>query len=109
MKRSQSIEISILAAVAALTVAGCSSGPRQVRRCVDEKGNLLPESACVTGGRYYGGGIYSYPRWVYGGTMVGNRVQGFSSKPASGAHVVSPSGRTISRGGFGGRSFGGLS
>ncbi|HZH98550.1 MAG TPA: hypothetical protein VEX38_06230 [Fimbriimonadaceae bacterium] len=109
-KKSKSVPAVLVAAVAALAIAGCSEN-RQVRRCVDDQDTLLDDSACTgTSGGYIGHG---YPRWVYGGTSdnrIGSKVVGFSSTPQSGATVVSRTGQVISRGGFGssGRgSFGG--
>ncbi len=81
---------------------------------MDDKGVVLSDEACETTQRTTSGGyIHSYPHWVYGGTggnTPGSRAMGFRSTPTEGAHVVTPSGRTISRGGFGGgsRSSGGF-
>jgi hypothetical protein len=84
-------------------LVGCSSsaGPAQIRRCVDDQGNVLPDSACEQRRGYYRGGMYHYPGWGYGGAMQGNTLRNFSSTPSADADVITPSGRTISRGGFG--------
>jgi hypothetical protein len=111
MKKSQNVQVQLLAAVAALTLSGCSSpGPREVRRCVDQNGNVLPERECERrsgGGGYYGRGYY-YPRYVYGGSVDNGRVRNFRTTASPGAHVVTQSGRTITRGGLGGRGFSGF-
>lgn len=79
---------------------------RQVRNCVDEKGNLIPDTVCE--GTYSGTG-YHGGHFVYGGTVRGGRVFDSRLTPTQGAHVVTSGGRTISRGGFGrsGGFFGG--
>ncbi len=115
-KKSRVVSVSLLAAMAATMLAGCGSNPRQVRRCADEQGNVLPDTNCergYVGGGYYGGGMMGrggYPGWVYGGsggTTPGSRVMGFTKTPTAGADVVTSGGRVISRGGLGGRSSGG--
>lgn len=118
LKRSTHVPVALVATIATMTVTGCGPRVTQTRRCVDPvTGVVLPESECDrTGGRgttagYYGGARV-YPRWVYGGgggNVIGSRASGFSFEPARGARVVSPSGHTIRRGGFGGsgRSIGG--
>lgn len=114
MKKSSVPVTPLVAAVAALVVTtGCNT-QRQVRRCVDERGNVLPDSACTTGGYgagYYGGiRAFGYPRWVYGGNVRNGQAFGFTSSPNPRATVVDGAGRTISRGGFGssGRGFSGF-
>ncbi|AIE84099.1 hypothetical protein OP10G_0731 [Fimbriimonas ginsengisoli Gsoil 348] len=100
-----------VAAVAASLVAGCSSaGPTEIRRCVDASGNVLPDQYCDQPGMYRSSGIHYYgtPHWGYGGSMQGNVLRGFAASPSSDAEVVTPSGRTISRGGFGGSGSGGF-
>jgi hypothetical protein len=116
MKKSAHVPAILVASLAASILSGgCSSGPREVRRCVDDKGVVLSDAECEklenrTGSGGYVGGYRGYPHWVYGGSggnTPGSRAMGFRSTPTEGAHVVSPSGRTISRGGFGGSSRGG--
>jgi uncharacterized protein YgiB involved in biofilm formation len=108
MKKSQAVPATLVTAVATMLVAsgcGCGSGMVQTRRCLDEKGNVIPEMYCERGTRsVYYGSHYVLPRWGYGGTMSGNRVSGFSPTPHPDATVQTPSGRVISRGGFGGSS-----
>jgi len=97
MKRSVEICTPLVAALAAAaSMSGCSN-PSVVRRCADAQGNLRPENECsqVRGG-------LNAARWVYGGNVMGNRIQNHSMVAPSGADVVSSGGRTISRGGFGG-------
>jgi hypothetical protein len=106
MKKSKAVPATLVGALAAVLVAsGCGSGPVQTRRCVDEKGNVMPDSYCTGVSRsIYYGGMYRSPRWIYGGTMSGNRVSGYSLAPDPGATVKSSNGTVISRGGFGGSS-----
>jgi hypothetical protein len=115
MKKSAHVPAILVASLAAsILSAGCSSGPKEVRRCVDDKGVVLSDAECEkldnrAAGRPIGG-YHAYPHWVYGGSggsTPGSRAMGFKSTPTEGAHIVSPAGRTISRGGFGGSSRGG--
>ena len=88
---------------ALVTLGGCSQR-NQAGQCVDQNGNVLPDSACRSGsgGGYYGGGGggYRYPHYVYGGSTSGGRVSGGSPSPPE------ESGG-IFRGGFGFHGFGG--
>ena len=87
--------------------------------CFDTKTNLaVDRSFCRAGHRYTPGFVYmglgralSRPSWGYDGQVSNGRVRGYSSNPPSGASVRTPSGTTISRGGFGssGKSSGGFS
>lgn len=109
MKRSKSVEIGLIAAIAATLVAGCSRPEDYTRRCVDASGRVLPDSSCGFGGRGH---------WGYfgrGSSIVNGIGRGFSSSEPSSGRILSSSGSTIrsapvSRGGFGSsgsRSFGG--
>lgn len=113
MKKSLNVPATLVATIAAgLMAGGCSSGPREVRRCVDEQGKVLPDGACTTATRGTSGSYHGYhyvgqPRYVYGGTGrgdPGSYISGYKSSPSDGAHVVDPNGKTIRRGGFGGSS-----
>ncbi|NUW42959.1 hypothetical protein HT134_22895 [Nonomuraea rhodomycinica] len=53
---------------------------------------------------YYSGGSRSAYHWYYGGTRVGTRVRGGTSYRPSDVTISSRSGKSIQRGGFGGRS-----
>ena len=99
MKKSQSVPIVLVASIAAIALTGCS-GNRQVRRCVDQYGNVLPDSQCYTSTSRVGG---MYPYWVYGGTLNRGRVTGYSRTPSSNADIVDSRG-TVVRKGFGGGS-----
>lgn len=110
-KTPRRIVTALLAAAAVSAVlAGCSRST--TARCVDQNGNVLPDSACpgsVGGGGYvggsYGGGYgRTQPRWVYGGgggTTPGSRATGFSTSAPESGSIHSASG-TVVRGGFGG-------
>jgi hypothetical protein len=93
--RKRDITPTLLTAVAAIvTLGGCNHQNAQ-GQCIDQNGRILPYSYCTgsTGGGYYGGRTYIYPRRVYGGTVSGGRVMGGSS--------TAPSSGGIFRGGFG--------
>ena len=114
MRKSASVPATLIIAISASLLTGCSR-PREVRRCLDDRGQVLPDHVCEQPGRYrsgMGGLIFlGTPRFGYGGSMMGgNRMSGFSRMPTGNADIVTPSGRTISRGGFGstGRSSGGF-
>ena len=116
-RRSRRV-IPVLLAAAALVssaaLAGCSNSTTSAR-CVDQNGNVLPDSACPgaasggyaggSGGGYAGsGGARPQARWVYGGaggTEPGSKATGFSDSAPSEGDISSPSG-TVIRGGFGG-------
>ena len=87
--RRKQMGLTIVAAVAATIVTGCSSRTQQ---CVDAAGRPIPNSACRAGG----GAGYSYPHYIY-------RRSGGSSF-FGGSHGTSSG--TV-RGGFGFHGFGG--
>ncbi len=95
----------MVAAVAAAMLSGC--GSTQTRRCVDDRGNVIPDQNCVNS--TYGSPYYGRSRWGYGGSYSGGVLRNFSSTPSSGANIQDSTGHSISRGGFGGSggSFGG--
>jgi len=105
MKKSKQVPATLVTAVAAMVVTGCSCGPNivEVRRCVDAYGHVLPDYMCGGGynGGYYGGVYYSSPHWGYGGNLNGGMVSGFHTTPSPNATVNDSMGNTISRGGFG--------
>ena len=119
MKKSKQVPAVLVAAVAAYLVAGCSSGPTDVRRCVDATGKVVPDINCengsgsgtfVGGNGYsgsggYSGSYYHSSHWVYGGSYSPSTgtVSGYHSTPSAGADVTDSAGHSISRGGFGGR------
>lgn len=93
-----------------LTVAACGGGSSNnvTANCVDRNSYRSDGSYQVVGDKYcddsgyYGshGGYY----WYYGGRRSGSRIlKGTTVKP-KGATITSHSGKTIQRGGFGGRS-----
>jgi hypothetical protein len=107
MKKSNHVPAALLMTVAAATLTGCNRPhydySTEVRRCLDPQGRILPDRECEQPRRSYGsGGYYSYPRWVYGGDYQNGTLRNFRSTPTAGSQVVSPSGRVITRGGFGG-------
>jgi hypothetical protein len=106
MKKSKSVPATVVAAVAAMILTGCHSNPTEVRRCIDAKGNVIPDTMCSTGGSM-GGSSYYGSHWVYGGSMSGSRLGGYHSSPSSGASISDGSGHSVSRGGFGSHGSGG--
>jgi hypothetical protein len=83
------MSLTIVAAVAAAIVAGCS----QQRQCVDAQGNPLPDSACQSPAT----SSYHYPHYVYTGGGGGYSGGGYSRSYGS----------STVRGGFGGFGHGG--
>ncbi len=103
-KKTRTIQASLISALAATVLTGCSRpGPTEVRRCVDDKGKELPDSACENPSAYRSShGVSYFPFWIYGGSRgVDGIYRGFRTSPSDGATVVTPAGKTISRGGFG--------
>ncbi len=102
----------LAAAVSAVALAGCSH-TTTTARCVDQNGNVLPDSACGTTGTYVSGSGGGYSgggggRWVYGGgggSSVGSKATGYSTSAPSEGDISSPLG-TVVRGGFGGEGEG---
>ncbi len=107
MKKSSSVTLTLLAAVAALSTTACSR--TEVRDCVDQNRRIVDDRYCEqngsTTGGHAGGGFMPY-YWLYNGSSggrVGDSVVGGALAPTPGAKAVS--GRSVSRGGFG-HSFG---
>ena len=107
MKKSNSVQITLLAATALIST-GCSRN--QLQRCVDPNGIVVDDRRCDEGHAPYGGGgsggAYPYYRWYYGGRGYSpGEVAGEGSfEPAANVPVVrasSPEGISIIRGGFG--------
>ena len=99
-ERLKRIGPALLTTVAALMTLGGCSQRNQAGQCVDQNGNVLPDSACRSGsGGYYGGGGggYRYPHYVYGGSSSGGRVSGGSSVPAGGERRHLPGRLRVSR------------
>lgn len=102
------VKLGLLALVA-VSAMGCSQNryDRVLRRCVDDKGNVLPDTACTMPGGYMHGGTRIFPTWAYGGTggiTPGTRAMGFTrTAPANGADIVNSRGNVV-RKGFGGTS-----
>lgn len=102
MKMSREVPATLIAAIAAAMLTGCSS-PREVRRCLDKEGRVIADQYCENPSRYpyRSGGIVFIPSFGYGGSFSGGRVRGYNRAPSGNADVVTSSGRVISRGGFG--------
>jgi hypothetical protein len=94
MKKSKAVPATLVASLAAVIISGCGN-QRQVRRCVDNQGNILPDIQCNSTTTYRSG---FYPHWVYGGSVSGRRVSGYSSTPSSSADIVNSSGTVVRRG-----------
>ncbi|HVL83775.1 MAG TPA: hypothetical protein VM367_05690 [Pseudonocardia sp.] len=102
--------------VALIAVGYAAAQPEDevVARCVDEEtGVVVDDANCATpaSGGYYGGGVHPIfigtggrqYHYTYGGSgEAGQRATGGTTvRPPEGSRVTTPSGRTISRGGFG--------
>jgi len=110
MKRSAQVPALLVGAIAATLLAGCDPGPREVRRCVDENGKLLPDQYCENRRTY--AGYTGIPRYVYGGQYDArtSSVRNFRNAPMADSTITNSSGRVI-RSGFGStgaRGFGGI-
>lgn len=111
MKKSNHVPAALLMTIAAVTLTGCNRRhydySREVRRCVDDQGRVYPDYECERRRSRSGGGFYSYPHWVYGGTRGSNGyLRNYRTSPTAGNEIVTESGRVITRGGFGGSSSG---
>lgn len=101
------VSLGLLAVVATSALTGCGGNhyDRVLRRCVDDKGNVLPDVACSNTGR--GGYMYMgrsvFPTWAYGGSggnTPGSRAMGFTRTVPNTADIVDSRG-TVVRKGFG--------
>jgi len=101
MKKSKSVPVVLVTTIAAIALTGCSN-ERQVRRCVDDQGNVLPDIQCNDTSTYTRRTGF-YPHWVYGGSLSRGRVTGGSRTASSSADIVNSSGSVVRRG-FGGGS-----
>lgn len=101
MKRSKTVDLTILALLAASFGTACAKDP-ELKHCVDQNGVVVDDSQCTNQATYgHGGNIIPF-RWYYGGTGIfspGSRISGGSFTPSAGHVYSSPS--TVSRGGFG--------
>ena len=115
---SKVVKLGTVTALSALVVGFCvaQNRPREiVADCVDLtdiddsfRYRVVDDRYCDDDddGSHYSSPRYAY-RWYYGGRRVGDRVgDGTTIRPAD-ATIHTRTGRTIQRGGFGGRWFGG--
>ena len=90
MKRSTTVQLTLLSSVAALLI-GCRS--QQVRRCVDESQTVVDEQNCLA---QQSSGFHGGYHWYYGGPSgympMGTRMSGGSS--TGGGSSTSDSGTT---------------
>lgn len=88
-----------------LTLVSCST-KTTTAYCTDWRNNqagryrVVPDSYCGPGSR----GLYS---WYYGGVYSNGYISSGSSVRPKGHKIKSVGGKTLSRGGFGGKSSGG--
>ncbi len=106
MKKSSSVTLGLLTAVAMMATTGCNRRT-EVRDCIDQNRQIVDERLCQQQDeqrqRGYGGAMPYY--WMYGGSSggrVGDTVVGGSTSPTPGVGAVS-------RGGFGTSMHGGVS
>jgi hypothetical protein len=103
---SRTVRIGMVGALS-LTVAACGSNDNVTAYCVDRSSYRSDGSYQVVNDNYCDrnyssshGGYY----WYYGGRRSGTRIlRGTTVKPKN-ATITSHSGKSIQRGGFGGRS-----
>lgn len=105
MKKTKNIEGALLMSVAVVALQGCSSR-EYTRRCVDDKGNIIPDSACTSTTTARG---YVSPHWIFvhsGTRYSGSRVMSGFETSQPDATVRSSNGTVINtpRSGFGGSS-----
>jgi hypothetical protein len=111
MKRSASIDLRIVPAIAAAALAaGCGSPANQVanvRHCMDNTKTLVEPARCEedsrrAAGRATGAYVPLY-HWVYGprGTAVGTHIGGNPAFYRGTRGTVSPAPSSTTRGGFG--------
>lgn len=107
---SRAVRLGMLGALS-LTLVGCSSGSDEVQAYCVQQDTLLPdgsyevvdEDLCDDDDDYrssHAGGYY----WYYGGSRNGSRILKGSTIKPQGAHITTAKGKTLQRGGFGGRS-----
>ncbi len=104
---SRAVRLGMLGALS-LTLVGCgsSSGSEEVQaNCVDQNSllsdgsyEIVDEDLCDDDD--FRSGYY----WYYGGTRAGSRILKGSTVRPKGVKVVTVKGKTLQRGGFGGRS-----
>jgi len=107
---SRAVRLGMLGALS-LTLAGCGSDAPSEEvdaSCVhqaslqpDGSYQVVDEDNCDDDYRSsHAGGYY----WYYGGLRSGTRVLNGSTIKPKGAHITTPKGKTLQRGGFGNRS-----
>lgn len=101
---SQAVRIGMLGALS-LTLVACSTRSTTAY-CADRDNALVsgyrvvPDSYCDGGGS----GTYGRYFWYYGGHYRGGYITGGSTVRPKGYKIKSVHGKSLSRGGFGGRS-----
>jgi hypothetical protein len=106
---SRAVRLGMLGALS-LTLVGCGSESEEVQAyCVqqdtllsDGSYEVVDEDLCDDDDYRSGhaGGYY----WYYGGHRSGSRILNGSTVKPKGAHITTAKGKTLQRGGFGGRS-----
>jgi hypothetical protein len=102
--RSRAVKVGMVGTLS-LTLVACSGSA--TADCVDSRTRsgagyrVMPDQLCE------GNGSYGRYFWYYGGRRSGAFVAGGSTIRPRNATIKSRSGKTLSRGGFGGRAHGG--
>jgi hypothetical protein len=105
---SRAVRLGMLGALS-LTLVGCGSSSDSsdevLANCVDQSSllsdgsyEIVDEDLCDDDD--YRSGYY----WYYGGTRAGSRILKGTTVRPKGAKIVTVQGKTLQRGGFGGRS-----
>ncbi|MFG1709198.1 hypothetical protein ACFLIM_39005 [Nonomuraea sp. M3C6] len=106
MKRSRTIELGAVAAIASLVLTACGGTDEQVTADCVEQAAQADGSHRVVDDRYCDDshGTFVY---IYGGGSSRGYVRGGTTVRPTNATITTRSGKVISRGGFGGRGTGG--
>lgn len=110
---SRTVHVGMVS-VLSLALVGCGADEGEVTaQCVDpdsvqEDGSyeIVDEDLCDDDDGYHAG-YYGGFFWYYGGSRVGGRIKGGTTVRPKNATIKTSSGKTIQRGGFGGRTSGG--
>jgi hypothetical protein len=89
--------------VLSLAMVGCGSDEETMAHCVDRSQLVVDDDNCDEDDLDDGSDSYDTYFWYYGGRRGGDgRASGGSLVPPSDGKITTASGKTVSRGGFGG-------
>jgi hypothetical protein len=106
---SRAVRLGMLGALS-LTLVACGSSEEVQAYCVEQDSRqpdgsyeIVDDDQCDDDDGFrssHAGGYY----WYYGGHRSGSRILNGSTVKPKGAHITTAKGKTLQRGGFGGRS-----